>query len=174
MKPVRATSIGLVVAMLVLGVALGWSGVALAGVLGITVQPAPWSAALGLVFFAALLGAGAWYVYDRVHRKGRGVDPLLAVRLFVLGKASALVGALVGGAYGGYALRFVAEFAVPDARDKVWTGLAAFGAGVLVVVVALLLERACRVPKEGDGTGEAEADEDEIAGARGAEDPDDR
>lgn len=150
MNPVRTTSIPLVIGLVFLGGAIGWSGVAIIEATGGTAPRAPWSAAAGLAFFAALLFAGAWYMYDRLQRKQRSVEPLLAVRLLVLAKASALVGALVGGAYVGFALHFVAEYGTSSGRDRVVLGLLAAGAGLLVAVGGLLLERACKVPKGPD------------------------
>ena len=150
MNPVRTTSIPLVVGLVFLGGAVGWSGVAILESTGGVAPRAPWSAAAGLAFFAALLLAGAWYMYDRVHRKRDSVDPLLAVRLLVLAKASSLVGALVGGAYVGFALHFVSEYGTSSGRDRVVLGLLAAGAGLLVAVGGLLLERACKVPKGPD------------------------
>ena len=148
MRPVRTTRPGLLVVLVLLGGALGWSGVAVLQATGMTVARAPWSAAGGLAFFAALLLAGAWYMYDRVHRRHRFVDSLTAVRLLALAKASALVGALVAGVYAGFAVRFLPEYgASPDARERVIRGAVAALAALVVVVGSLLLERACKVPK---------------------------
>ena len=151
MRPVRTTRPGLLAVLLVLGGALGWTGVAVLQATGTNVGRVSWSAAGGLAFFAALLLAGAWYMYDRVHRRRRVVDGLTAVRLLALAKASALVGALVAGVYIGFALRFAPDYAVSsDARDKIIRGAVTALAAVVVVVGALLLERACKVPKDPD------------------------
>ncbi|WP_157181475.1 DUF3180 domain-containing protein [Actinopolymorpha alba] len=143
----RTTRLTLLVVLLLLGGAVGWSGVAVMQATGTIVGRAPWSAAGGLAFFAALLLAGAWYMYDRVHRKRRTVDGLTAVRLLALAKASALVGALVAGVYAGFAARYLPEYGVPDGRDRVIRGGVTALAAIVVVVGALLLERACKVPK---------------------------
>lgn len=112
-------------------------------------SPAPWVAPGSLLFFAGLLFAAAWYMYDRVHRKRVRVDPLYAFRLLVLAKASSLVGALVSGGYVGFALRFLPQVGVNAAeRDRVVTGLVAAGGALVLVVAALLLERACKRPKD--------------------------
>lgn len=150
MTPVRSTRIGLLVLLLLLGGALGWSGVAVLEATGMIVARTPWSAAGGLAFFAALLLAGAWYMYDRVHRKQRRVDGLTAVRLLALAKASALVGALVAGIYAGVAVHFVPAFDTPDGRERVVRGIITAVAALVVVVGGLLLERACKVPKSPD------------------------
>jgi Protein of unknown function (DUF3180) len=151
MRPVRTTRIALLVVLLVLGGALGWTGVAVLQATGTNVGRVSWSAAGGLTFFAALLLAGAWYMYDRVHRRRRIVDGLTAVRLLALAKASALVGALVAGVYVGFALQFAPDYAASsDARDKVIRGAVTALAAVVVVVGAMLLERACKVPRGPD------------------------
>ena len=151
MRPVESTKWGSLVVLLLLGGALGWSGVAVLEAAGMTmVGRAPWSAAGGLGFFAALLLAGAWYMYDRLHRKRRSVDSMTAVRLLALAKASALVGALVAGVYAGFVVRFVPQSEFPDARDRVIRAAVTAFMAILVVVGALLLERACRVPKRPD------------------------
>lgn len=110
----------------------------------------PWSAAGGLVLYAALLFVGAWTIYDRVHRKGRGVEPLRAVRWLVLGKASALVGAMVVGAYAGFGVRRQSLVPGPSMTEQELIAFLSAGAAALVVVAALLLERACKTPKGTD------------------------
>jgi hypothetical protein len=162
MTPVRSTRLVLLVLLLLLGGALGWSGVAVLEATGMIVARTPWSAAGGLAFFAALLLVGAWYMYDRVHRKQRGVDVLTAVRLLALAKASALVGALVAGVYAGFAVRFVPVFDTPDGRERVVRGVVTALTALGVVAGSLLLERACKVPKGPD-----EAEDQPSAGRNG-------
>lgn len=152
-RRVRTTQFRLVIGLFALGAALGWTVVAFFRTGDQALPGVPWSTPGALLFFAALLGLGAWYMYDRVHRKRTGVDAVVAVRLLVLAKASAIVGALVGGGYIGFALQFVAGFDAPEGRDRVIRGLVTAATGILVVVAALILERACKVPKDKDGTG---------------------
>lgn len=155
----RTTQIRLVIGLFALGGALGWTAVGLIRTSSLAMPGVPWSAPGALLFFAALLGVGAWYMYDRVHRKRRGVDALVAVRLLVLAKASAIVGALAAGGYAGFGLHFVSGFDTPEGRGRVIGGLIAAATGVLVVVAALILERACKVPKGPEG-GTDEAGDD--------------
>ena len=67
----------------------------------------------------------------------------------VLGKACALVGALVAGGYLGYAL---AQLGVdePAADARMWRALVAGIGGLAICGAALLLELACRVPPADD------------------------
>lgn len=82
---------------------------------------------------------------------GRPMHPLQVARAAVLAKASSAGGALLVGFYGGYTAWTLGE------RDRLRTashdavvGGLALGASVLLVVAALLLERACRTPRPPD------------------------
>ena len=65
----------------------------------------------------------------------------------VLARAGALVGALVAGGYAGYAVSWIGDPA-ELAGQRIIRSLVAVAAGVVIVVGALLLERACRVQKK--------------------------
>lgn len=79
------------------------------------------------------------------------LDPQKAVNRLVLGRAGALVGALVTGGYLGYAISWLNYSGDPLASHRVWLSLAAAAAGLLIVLGGLLLERACRIdPPEAD------------------------
>jgi hypothetical protein len=82
---------------------------------------------------------------------------MMAARAVVFGQASALVSAIVAGAYGGFGVFLVMErLDVPNRRDQaIFAGLAVL-AGVAVIAAALFLERVCRLPdgdENGDGNG---------------------
>jgi hypothetical protein len=111
----------------------------------------PWAAPLTLGFLAAVLLGLAWTTYRTIHQHRRRIEPQRAVNLLVFGKASALVGAAVGGGYLGYGLSFVesADDAVLP-RERLVHSLVAAGVSAAVMVGGLLLERACRVPGDGD------------------------
>jgi hypothetical protein len=69
------------------------------------------------------------------------------VNRLLLARSCALVGALVAGGYLGYAVSWVGvDSALAGQRG--WRSVACGVAGVLIVVGALLLERACRVRSE--------------------------
>lgn len=147
---VRVTQIRLVVGLTVLGVALGWTAYRLFLAAGSLVPSVPWTLPGGLLFLAALLFGCAWFMYDRVHRKPGRVEPLVAVRLLLLGKASALVGALIGGGYAGVAIALAGRIGGSFGDAQVIRGFVTAGVGILVVVGALLLERACKIPDQPD------------------------
>lgn len=154
----RVTQIRLVLGLTVLGVALGWTAYRVLLSAGSLAPSVPWTLPGGLLFLAALLFGCAWFMYDRVHRKPGRVEPLVAVWLLLLGKASALVGALIGGGYAGVALALAGRIGGSFGDAEVIRGFVTTGVGVLVVVGALLLERACKIPDRPD---DAEATDDE-------------
>ena len=112
--------------------------------------PLPPLAPVSLGLLALVEGLMAAIVRSKVRGRrptGRPMHPLQIARAAVLAKASSLGGAVVGGVYGGifswtFARRGEVATYGDDARVS---GLAALAALVLVVT-ALLLERACRTP----------------------------
>lgn len=82
------------------------------------------------------------------HRsQGRGMHPLQVARAVALAKASSAAGALLLGLYAGF---FAWTFPRRDrlaaaSHDALVSGISA-AAAVLLLVAALLLERACRAP----------------------------
>lgn len=88
-------------------------------------------------------------VSDQVnHRsKGRGMHPLQVARALALAKASSAAAAVLAGLYAGF---FLWTFPRRDqlaaaSHDALVSGISA-GAAILLLVAALLLERACRTP----------------------------
>jgi MFS family permease len=111
----------------------------------------PWAASLTLGFLAAILLGLAWTTYRTIHQQHRRIEPRRAVNLLVFGKASALAGAAVSAGYLAYGLSFLEaadDAALP--QERLVHSLFASGASVAVMVGGLLLERACRVPGNGD------------------------
>lgn len=147
---VGPTSVGALTGFALTGLVLGWLlrpvGTRIWGVAP-TVQ---WLPVLTLLFVAAIVGAVAWVTYGALHRRNERIEPHRAVNRLVLGKACALVGALVGGGYLGYALSWLGVTA-ELAEQRMLRSLVGGVAGALVVVTSLLLERACRV-RDDEGT----------------------
>lgn len=133
----------------VVGLVVGWSLRLLALRLGYA-EPDVSGLSLALLAFVALiLGSVAWLTRRAVRRDRTRLAHHAAVNRLVLGKACALVGALLLGGFLGYA---VAQLGVgdPAATTRLWrSGLGALGAGA-VLATALLLEHACRVPGDPD------------------------
>ncbi|HJQ05287.1 MAG TPA: DUF3180 domain-containing protein [Nocardioides sp.] len=109
----------------------------------------PWVQAAALFLIAAILGWTAWVTHRalQVRRDRWSVEN--AVNRLVLARASALVCALVGAGYVGYALSWIDDPA-DLAGQRLVHSLVAAGGAFLAVVAALFLERACRVPDPPD------------------------
>lgn len=102
---------------------------------------------LALLLLATILGYVAWATHRAVQVRRERLEPHKAVNRLVLARASALVGALVGGGYLGYAISWIGDPA-ELADERLVRSLVAAGCAVAAAVAALLLERACRVRKD--------------------------
>jgi H+/Cl- antiporter ClcA len=151
LTPFRA----LVVAAVFGGLA-GWLVVVTANAFDLIPPEVPWTAPIGLILVAALVGALAYATHQRIQVRRERIEPQRAVALLVLGKASALAGALVAGGYFGFALMFLARLDAAAPRDRVIRSAVAIVAGVALCIMGLLLERACKVPTEPDEGAEAD------------------
>ncbi|WP_375430304.1 DUF3180 domain-containing protein [uncultured Friedmanniella sp.] len=145
LTPLRA----LVVAAIFGGLA-GWLIVVVANALGAVPPRIPWSAPIGLAVFAALVGVLAYSTHQRIQVRRERMEASRAVAFLVLGKASALAGALVAGGYFGFALLFLGRFDAAAPRERVVHSAVAIVAGVALCLVGLRLERACKVPGSDD------------------------
>lgn len=143
MKPTR---IGILVALLLCVGAVTWGVLVVSSDRGATLPPLTWTAPAGIVLLAVVVLVTALGLRARLERPEKRPHPLSMARMAVLGKASAHVGPLVGGLYGGYLLVLLPDLDVGARRDRaVLCGVALAGA-VALSVAGLLLERACRVP----------------------------
>jgi H+/Cl- antiporter ClcA len=155
LTPFRA----LVVAALFGGLA-GWLLVVIANALDVIPPEVPWTAPIGLILVAALVGVLAYSTHQRIQVRHERMEPQRAVAFLVLGKASALAGALVAGGYFGFAFMFLTRLDAAAPRDRVIRSAVAIVAGIVVCAMGLLLERACQVPTEPDeGTEAGEGDD---------------
>ncbi|MPZ61320.1 MAG: DUF3180 family protein [Propionibacteriales bacterium] len=152
----RPTSLAVLAGVAGGGLLLGWFGVSLLERVYDVVPSVPWTSVYLLAFTAAALGATAWSTWRTIHRERGRLRPYQAVNRLVLGKASALVGAFVAGAYLGFGARFLDDLPAPLPEERVIRSALAALAAVLIVVAALLLERACRVPKDEDREGQSD------------------
>lgn len=149
----------LVVAALFGGLA-GWLLAVTTAALDVVPPSIPWSAPVGLFVVGALVGAMAWSTHQQIQVRRERVEPQRAVAFLVLGKASALGGALVAGGYLGYALSFVARFDAEGPRERVIRSIVAIVGGLGLMIAGLLLERACRVPHDEDEERERRLDDE--------------
>lgn len=134
----------------VVGALLGYAFANVTQRVDTTAPRVEWTSVLALVAIAAIVLVMAWSTYRTVHRERRRIDPHRAVSFLLLAKASSLVGALIAGGYLGFALEFVDRMEADLPRERVIRSLFAAVTAVVIVVSGLLLERACRIPKDPD------------------------
>lgn len=132
------------------GALAGWLVVVAANALGLLPPQVPWTAPGAVAIIAALVGVLAYSTWQRIQVRRERMDAQRAVAYLVLGKASALAGAMVAGGYLLFALLFVSRWEADAPRDRVIRAGIAAVAGVAMMIAGLRLERACRVPKRGD------------------------
>jgi hypothetical protein len=102
-----------------------------------------------LSFVDAVLGATAWLTWRALQRDHVGLYPHEAVNRLAMAKACVIVGSLSAGGYAGYALSWIGDKA--ELAGVLMTHAAAAAlAGAGMVLIALGLERACRVRSEDD------------------------
>ncbi len=140
----RATSPRVLLAWAVAGLLLGRLLRPVAEQLDGTAPVVTWPQPLALLAVAAVLGAAARATHRVVQVDRAPLEPHRAVNRLLLARSCALVGALVGGGYLGYVLAWFGSPSVLADQRVVRSLLSAALCG-LVVVTALLLERACRV-----------------------------
>lgn len=131
----------------VVGLVLGWAIRPLALRFDFAEPTVSFTGIAVLFFVAAIMGATAYLTRRTVRRNRHDLAHHQAVNRLVLAKAVAVVGALALGGYLGYAL---AQLGVssPAADTRMWRSLLAALGALLATVAALLLEQACRVPRE--------------------------
>jgi len=139
-------SYAVVTAWAVAGLVLGWLWHPVAERLTGTAPLISWFQPAALWLVAVVIGTTWWQTYRAVQVRRERLEPHQAVNRLVLGRAGALVGALVAGGYAGYALSWIGDPA-ELAGQRILRCVVAVVAGIVIVVGALLLERACRVRK---------------------------
>ena len=144
----QPTSAAVVTGWAVAGLVGGWLLHPVAERLNGTAPVVSWAQPAALFLLAMTVGVTAWHTWRSVHVRREHLEPHRAVNRLVLGRAGALVGALVSGGYLGYAVSWVGDEA-ELADQRIIRSLVAVVAGVLLVVAGLLLERACRIRSGG-------------------------
>jgi len=149
---IRPISRRLLVALGVLGTAVGWTVIAVIENGGGVAPTLSWLTPVAWGFLAALLFLAARNTHQRIQVRRERVDPQRAVFLLLIAKASAFVGALCTGVYAGFALAFIDSLEASGPRSRTITAGLSGVFAVLVVRAGLMLERACRVPRNPDET----------------------
>lgn len=138
-------------ALLVIGFCVGWTTATLLDSSSHSVPTATWWMVATWLVFAGALGFGARSTRERVRT--RRIEPLLAVRVMVLGKSAALVGPACGGfatGLGGWRISVSSDRLTQSGTLAMLAlGLVLIGVGI----AGMALEWACRVPGGGTGAG---------------------
>ena len=128
----------------------GVTGYLLAVVAYGDLPPLPRYAPATLVLLTVVELGMARVVHERVRGRGRpgarALHPLQVARAVALAKASSPTGSLLLGLYGGLLVRLLPSNAAQARSDAVVCAASAVAA-LLLVVAALVLERACRTPR---------------------------
>lgn len=144
----RSTTPGVLATFAGIGLVVGWAIRPVALRVGSTEPRVSW-ASIGLIWFlAAIVGGAAYFTWRTFHDRLR-IEPHRAVNRLVLGKACALVGALLAGGYFGFALAHLGA-ASENAGPQLWRAIAAGVGGLVTMIAALLLEQACRIREDDD------------------------
>ena len=148
------TRIRLLVLIAISCLVLAWSVAALVDSFAGRYLPFPATAAGAIWLLAIALGMWSWIVRPKLLRRP-GVEPLapeVAARTAALALAGSRVGAGVFGCYAGFGLFLLPDAAaVEAARSGVVVCLLSALGGVVLAVVALWLERMCRLPQDPHG-----------------------
>lgn len=120
---------------------------------GGTPAAVPWTVLVFCGVASALTLGYGWQVLR--YRRGRrpSLDGLRAARTAVFAQACAYVGAVLGGAYGGYALGLLDQWGHGPRRDVIVTALLAAVGGATLLAAGALAERWCRHADDDDEQG---------------------
>ena len=80
------------------------------------------------------------------------LDPFYAMRVVVLAKATSIAGALF--LVTAIGLVFM-QLSQPVIADSIWRNLVALVESVVLIAVALFIEKACKLPDDGENSGKA-------------------
>ena len=158
----RPTRVRVLAGLLAVVAVVSWSVLSVVDSRGSAGLPAvPWSAPAVLAVVAVAVGLTVLAVRRRLAARPGTTppDPLGMARTAVLGKAAAHGGAVLSGAYAGYALLLVADAGTsPLRRERLLASALAALASLALSAAGVLLERACRVRGDGPGEGGAGTD----------------
>ena len=135
--------------------AVVWMVSMLAERAGISPVHVPWTVAAVCIVVGIVTLWMAWSVRQYVAGKRPGLDPLRAARTVVLAQASAYTGAMLGGAFAGYAVSIASDWSHQPRREAaIAAAIAAVGALVLLAC-GVVAERWCRIDPPSSDTATA-------------------
>jgi len=144
----QPTRVRLLVAIALVCAALGWGLVQVVASWSGRLIPVPWLAAAALWIMAGALAY--WTLLSRPRLQGRRdvkpMDPIVAARSAALAMAASRIGAVMLGFYAGVAFAMAGRLGTPSGAQAFWSATAASLGALGIVVAALWLEHACRIP----------------------------
>lgn len=150
MRMSRPTPVLLIVALIGVGLVAGRLTPPIVVRFDGTVPRLGWAAPLMLLAAAVVVGIFAWNTWQSLHKKQERMTADYGIKMLSLAKSCAIVGAIVAGFYGGFALAYVDSLDSTLGKERFIRGLAAAVASLILLTTALLLERACRLPEDDD------------------------
>ena len=119
---------------------------------GMSAIRVPWSLSITVVVLTGIvLAMGARVRWATQPKPGRRIDPILAVQILTLAKASSVGGAIMFGGVAGVLVFTLTRPVVTT--DLVPSAVAGIVAALVLIIGALIAERLCRIPPD-DSQGE--------------------
>jgi FtsH-binding integral membrane protein len=143
---VKPTRYPVLAVALIVAAALSWAVVRF---LYTSLPLLPWTMVPSLLLLALGELYTALVTRARIQRRPgtKPVEPLVAARLAALAKASAHAAAALAGVFGGMMIYLASSLDKPTPRRDFWVSGGTTLAAITLIVAALVLEHACRVPK---------------------------
>lgn len=148
----RRTSIRTLALTLAAVAAVGWFVVRTLEGRGVYLPPVSWVVDVTLLALAGGVLWAGWAVRAYLRGDRPSLDPLRAARTFVLAKAAALTGALLGGWYLAQVLAVLGDLGIESLRARAVAAGVAVACSVVLSVVGLVVEKFCEIPPGDDGT----------------------
>lgn len=150
MRMSKPTSAVLIVVLIAVGLVIGRLTPPIIVRFDGTVPRLGWAAPLLLAAAALVVGLFARNTWQTLHKKHERMTADHGIKMLSLAKSCAIVGSLVAGFYAGFALEYIDALDSTLGKERFIRGVAAAVASLLLLTAALLLERACRLPKDSD------------------------
>ncbi len=116
--------------------------------------PLPWTGVPALLLLAAAEAWSGRSLRARLRGRGRPVPPIAVARMAALAKATSLAAALVGGLAAGLLLYVAGSLDKAAYRADAYASAGTLVSALVLVLAALYLENACRVPTPDDQAGQ--------------------
>jgi hypothetical protein len=144
---VKRTTPTPIIALFVIGLAIGFLAEVSAAASGVPVFVAPLSLPVTLVVIAAVVVALARPIRKATKGDAGPVNPFVALRVAVLAKSASLSGSLLFGAGTGILLYLLTR-TVMAPSESLWLTVAAAVSGAVLLVAGLIAEFFCTLPPD--------------------------